>query len=166
MKIWLFRPNVQMSPCFILPKEWESDCCLMLNEQFFRYLMERTCYIPWDDHVYFVLDQHGWVNFYSACPLKQQFVEKHVSWHIIQILSQPVFVLTPLCWMLSGESANTYLIVFSLTRLGLEPRIYPTWCMHTNHYTNDAKKRALFNAMAILKQHLSLHYTLHKAKNK
>jgi hypothetical protein len=93
-----------------------------------------------------------WVNFYSACPLKQQFVEKHVSWHIIQILSQPVFVLTPLCWMLSGESANTYLIVFSLTRLGLEPRIYPTWCMHTNHYTTDAKKRALFNAMAISKQ--------------
>jgi hypothetical protein len=140
-KIWKFDYLDLMFKCLLVLfyQKNESDCCLMLNEQFFRYLMERTCCIPWDDDVYFALDQHGWVNSYSACPLKQQFIDKHVSWHITQILSQPVFVLTPLCWMLSGEATNTYLIVFSLTRLGLEPVIYPTWCMHTNHYTTDAK---------------------------
>ena len=37
-----------------------SDCCLMLNEQFFRYIMARTIYLWWDDSdVSFVLDQHA-----------------------------------------------------------------------------------------------------------
>ena len=34
-----------------------SDCCLMPNQQFFSYIMERISYIRWND-VHFVLDQH------------------------------------------------------------------------------------------------------------
>jgi hypothetical protein len=37
----------------------------------------------------------------------------------------------------SGEAANTYFIVFGLTRLGLEHSIYRTRGEHTNHYTTD-----------------------------
>jgi len=36
----------------------------------------------------------------------------------------PVFVLTPLYYVLSGEATNTNFIVFYLTRPGLEPTIY------------------------------------------
>jgi hypothetical protein len=60
--------------------------------------------IPWrkqvnfqwdDDEVRFVLDQHAYLDFYSARLLKQQSVGRHVSplGHIIPIPSQPVFAL-------------------------------------------------------------------------
>jgi hypothetical protein len=76
-----------------------------------------------DDEVRFVLDQHTELDFYSASSLKQQSVGRHIAplWHIILIPSQPVFVLSPWCCMLSGEATNTNFIVFSLTRPGLEP---------------------------------------------
>jgi hypothetical protein len=51
--------------------------------------------------------------------------------HIILILSQPVFALTPYCCVLSGEAANTNFIVFGLTRTRLEPTIYRTRGKHT-----------------------------------
>ena len=39
--------------------EWVSDWFLMPNEQFKKYIVERTSYIQWnDDDVYFVLDKH------------------------------------------------------------------------------------------------------------
>ena len=40
--------------------------------------------------------------------------------------------------MLSREATNTNLIVFGLTRQGLEPTIYCTRGEHGNHYTTDA----------------------------
>ena len=52
------------------------------------------------------------------------------SGHIILILSQLVFALSPLCSVLSGEARNTNFIVFGLTWLGLEPLIYHTRCEH------------------------------------
>ena len=60
--------------------------------------MMRTSYFQWDDdEVRFVLDQHAELDFYSASLLKQQSADRHVAprWHIILILSQPVFALTP-----------------------------------------------------------------------
>jgi hypothetical protein len=42
--------------------------------------------------------------------------------------------------MLSGEAANTNLIVFGLTESGLESTIYCTQDEHVNHYTTDAVK--------------------------
>jgi hypothetical protein len=76
--------------------------------------------------------------FYSASSLKQQSTERHAPlWHIILILSQPVFALSPKCCMLSGEATNTNFIVFILTRSRLEPTIYHTRGQHANHYTTD-----------------------------
>ena len=60
--------------------------------------MARTSYIHWNDgDVLFVLDQHAEFDFYSASSLKQQSAGRHVTSlrHIIMILSQPVFVVTP-----------------------------------------------------------------------
>ena len=57
---------------------------------------------------------------------------------IILIPSHPVFALTPLCCVLSGEATNNNLKVFGLTRPGLKPTIYRTRGEHANHYTTDA----------------------------
>ena len=80
-----------------IKSEWASDCCLMPNEQFFSYIMARTSYIWWDDDVRFVLDQHAYLDPYSDSSQKQQSMGKHVTpfGHIILILSQPVFALSP-----------------------------------------------------------------------
>ena len=50
-----------------------------------------------DDDVRFVLDQHTYLDVYSASSLKQQSVERHVVplGHIILILNQPVFAVSP-----------------------------------------------------------------------
>ena len=58
--------------------------------------------------------------------------------------------------MLSGKVTNTNLIVFALTRPGLEPTIYNTRGKHSNHYTTDAVKN-------LIQQ--SLFYLLGKDKN-
>ena len=42
--------------------------------------------------------------------------------HIIPILSQTVFALSPYCCVFSGETTNTNFIVFSLTKLGTNPQ--------------------------------------------
>ena len=48
-----------------------------------------------DDEVRFVLDQHAWLDFYSASSLKQQFADRHVAplGYIILIPSQPVLLI-------------------------------------------------------------------------
>ena len=50
-----------------------------------------------DDEVCFVLDQHAELDFYSASSLKQQSADTYVTplGHIILILSQSVFALSP-----------------------------------------------------------------------
>jgi len=61
------------------------------------------------------------------------------SGHIILILSQSIFALTPyLCSMISREAVNTNFIVIVLAWRGLEPMIYFTQGKHANHYTGDA----------------------------
>jgi len=49
-----------------------------------------------DDNVHFVLDQHAWLDFYSASSLKQHSEGRHVAplGHIIMIVSQPAFDLS------------------------------------------------------------------------
>jgi hypothetical protein len=42
-----------------------------------------------------LLDQHVKLDFYSANSLKQQSTGSHVAPHIIPILIQPVFDLSP-----------------------------------------------------------------------
>jgi hypothetical protein len=41
---------------------------------------------------------------------------------------------------LAGEATNTNIIVFGLTRIGLNPMIYHTWGEHAKHYTTDVIK--------------------------
>ena len=57
--------------------------------------------------------------------------------HIILILSQPVFALSPLYYLLSGEATNTNFKVFDLIRLQLNLTIYHTQGKDTNHYLTD-----------------------------
>ena len=77
--------------------------------------------ILWDednDDDSFVLDQHSKFEFDCARSLQQQSTGAHVAAieHIILILSQSVFALTPQCCMFSIEVANTNFIVFCLKR--------------------------------------------------
>jgi predicted alpha/beta hydrolase len=60
--------------------------------------MARKVDFQWDDdETRFVLDQHAELDFYSASSLKQQSADRHVAplGHMILILSQPVFALSP-----------------------------------------------------------------------
>ena len=93
-----------------------------------------------DDKVRFLLDQHAYVDFYSASSPKQQSTDRHVTplGHNILIASQPVFALSPQRCVLSGKATNTNCIIFGLTRSRFEPAIYRTREDHANHYTTDA----------------------------
>ena len=59
------------------------------------------------------------LDFSSASSLKQQSTGRYVAplRHIILIPSQPVFVFSPECCMLSREATNTNFIVFGLILL-------------------------------------------------
>jgi hypothetical protein len=80
------------------------------------------------------------VAVFIANPLKQQSADRHGGTleHIILIPSQPVFVVSVKCCVISGEATNTNLIVVGLTRSGLEPTIYHNRGEHANNYTTDA----------------------------
>ena len=71
--------------------------------------------------------------------MKQQSADRQVVplGHIILIPSQPVFALSPLCWVLSGEATNANFIVFGLTWSGLDLTIYRSRGEHANHYKTD-----------------------------
>jgi len=83
----------------ILALEWGSDCGITSTQQFFSYIMAKQVNFPWgdDDEVCFVLDQHVWLDFYSASSLKQQSADRYVAplGHIILIQSQPVLTFSP-----------------------------------------------------------------------
>jgi len=52
----------------------------------------------WDDDVVrFVLDSDAQLDFYSTSSLKQQSADRHAApcWHIILILREAVFALSP-----------------------------------------------------------------------
>ena len=66
-------------------------------------------------------------------------MQRHVAplRHIIMILRQPVFALSPLYYLLSGEATHTNFKVFDLIRLQLNIKIYHTQGKDTNHYLTD-----------------------------
>jgi hypothetical protein len=69
----------------------------MPTQQFSAISWQEQVNFQWgDDEVFFVLDQHALLDFYSARSLKKQYVDKHVTplGHIIPIPSQPVFALS------------------------------------------------------------------------
>ena len=93
------------------------DFCLTSNEQYFRYIRARTSCIQWNDHdVRFVLDQHNWIFIWLALWNNSLLVDmslQHI--HIIMI---------PRSNLVSGEVANSSVIVFGLVRPWPEPTIY------------------------------------------
>ena len=107
----------------------------MFMTEFFFFKVLKKYYTYSNDEVRFVIDQHAFLDFYSASSLKQQSVDRHVAplGHIILIPSQPVFTLSPYCCMFSGEAKYTNFIVFGLTRSGLKSMIYISQGDHTNH---------------------------------
>ena len=80
------------------------------------------------------------LDFYSASSLKQQLAVIHFlsphSKHIL-IPSHSVFALSPECCEFRREATNTNIIVFGLTRSGLEPAIYRIRGEQANHFTSD-----------------------------
>ena len=135
----------RQTPTFYLNKCWVSEWSL-LNANSAISLQEQVNFQWDDDEVHFVLSQHAELDLFSASLLKQQSADRHVAplEHIILIPRKPVFALTPLWCELSGETAtNTSLIVFSLTRPGLEPTIYCARGEHANHCTTDALRQML-----------------------
>ena len=76
----------------------KSDCCLCQFSNFSAISWREQVNFQWDyDEVRFVLDQHTELESYSASSLKQQSMGRHVAplRHILLILSQPVFALSP-----------------------------------------------------------------------
>jgi hypothetical protein len=72
-----------------------------------------------DNDVYFVLDQHAQLDFYSAGTLKQHSMGSHVAslGHIIMIPNQPVFAFFP-CILNAAclaEKQQIPILVFGLT---------------------------------------------------
>jgi len=107
--------------------EWVSEFCLTSSsEQFFGYIMARTSYVSirwWC--LLWTIDQHTELDFYySVISPKQQCAGRHVALlgHLILIPTSIYPRLLVISCMLSGEAANTYFIVFGLTR----PAIYCT----------------------------------------
>jgi hypothetical protein len=101
-----------------IQSEWAIDCFLTPNEQCVGYIIVIISYIRWD-YVRFVLDQYALLNLYSATALKQQSLGRHIVplGYIILFPSQPVFVPTPWCHMLS----HFYSLLFDPTEnLGIE----------------------------------------------
>ena len=58
--------------------------------------------------------------------------------HIMLIVSQPIFALTPLHIMLSREAVNTNSVVCGLIPPEFEPTIYCIQDGHSNYYTTNA----------------------------
>ena len=113
---------------------------LLFNTNSAMFQWREQANFQWDDdEVHFVLNKNTELDFYSASSLKQMSVDRQVAplWLIMLILSQPVFGISPYCYVLWVEATNidTNFIVFSLIRVGLEPMIYHTGGVHTNHYT-------------------------------
>ena len=103
-------------------REWS---CSTPN-QFFSYISQKKLHwMKWGQPL---CTRPTHLEFYSAISLKQQSAGRQATplRHMILIPSRPVFDLAPLYGVLSGEAANTNLIVLGLTRPGFKSTIYST----------------------------------------
>ena len=82
----------------------------------------------------------------SASPLKQQKAGKHVAplGHNLLSPSQPVFLLTPKCYIYRGQAANTNCIAVDLIHLVLKAMIYSPLVEYAITYT-DVVLNAVIN---------------------
>jgi hypothetical protein len=104
--------------------------CLLCTRR--TRLVGFLCWHNDDDDVRFVLDiSLSWIYF-SASSSEQQSTCRHVALHPHNILipTEPVSALSPSRCVHSRETTNTNVIVFHLTRQGLEPTVYHTRVFH------------------------------------
>ena len=98
-----------------------------------------------NNEVCVVLDQNAKFDLHSATSLKQYYVGRHVApfRHINMISSQPVFALSPLCYVLSGDAVNNNCIscLFDSIDQGF------TRGEHANLYTTKAVFNNMKNAL-------------------
>ena len=70
--------------------------------------------------------------------------------HIILILGQSVFALSPQCCVLRGEASNSNFIVFGFTRPWHERTIYHTRCEHTTYgFPRPGHERTIYHTLTI-----------------
>ena len=100
---WLFNAN---SAIFQL---YHGKSKLIFNEMMMRSAMCYTNTLSW----IFIVLTHG-----NNSPRIDMSTPR---WHIILIPSQPVFALSPYCFVFSGEATNTNFIVYGLTWSRLKP---------------------------------------------
>ena len=94
--------------------------------------------------------------------------DRHVTpfRHIVLTPSQPVSILTPSCFLFSGETTNTNLMVMGLTWPGIELIIYPTWHNHANYYTIRVVKFCTELLMFFTISKLDFHVHVHPRHDK
>jgi len=109
-------------------------CCLRPSDICFSYINGVN-----KDDVRFVLDQILAIDFSSSSSLKQESAGRHITTleHVIPILSQPVFVLTPWC----RQAANTNFVVFNWGFLTYENKsklhcLSWLWCCFNSLFHN------------------------------
>ena len=122
-----------------------SDCCLTPCEKCFS---ENK--VTADNMItMFALNYSNALSW--VCIKQQKFPDKQVAQlrHIILIQSQSVFDLTPYKYVLFGKAENTNFIIFGLTRLFLDFKIYSIRCTHNNHYNTNAAVNALVSTLTL-----------------
>ena len=131
----------------ILSNDTRSNTVVLFcecSEWMLVFNAKRTFVLSWreqgtfrwlNDNIHFVLDQHSYLDFYSA-GTQQQSAGGYVApfGHIIVISSQPVFALTPYWCMLSVEATNTNFSYLDWYDRGSNSHINPTWGEHVNLY--------------------------------
>jgi len=87
----------------------------------------------------FLLGQHAGLEIFSTNSLKQHSEIRHVSvfWHIILIMNQQNFTLSPKCYMINVEAAHINFIVVGFSWPEIQPTICCTLGKHTNWYTAE-----------------------------
>ena len=92
-----------------LERAWVTDCCVTPHKHWFFSAISwrEQVNFQWDDHeVRFVLEQHDYLDLYSASLLKQQSADRYVATrgHIILISNQPGSLSLMLCaWRRSNK---------------------------------------------------------------
>ena len=160
----LYGYNLQINLCLSLlvvrwlyfrwsamKSEWVSECCLTLTQQFqlyhsenklmfnemmMKYALYYTNTLSW----IFILLAH-WNN---SPRIDMSSHTDTLSW----FRANQSLLFPPKRYVIRGEATNTNIIVFGLSRSGLEPMFYRTRGEHVNHYTNDV----VISTMKIVKQ--------------
>ena len=114
-----------------------NECCLMLSSIFSAISWrEKVTFLRDNEHgdLRFVLDQHGWLDFYSAISLKKQSTRKYMLFHAEALFRlrayQSLCSYSLLACMFSREATKTNFIVFGWPWLWFKPIIYRTQGQH------------------------------------